>query len=170
MLRNSLFFYDLRFFIIRSPINLESKNDIGIFISFIKKSEIKERLILLPIFNSNLFLIKSIAVLPKNIINCPNRSNQIKFISWVLIPISTIAWVRNGNISIIILFTINPKAIWKKYFLYLKKYLNKKEDLDFTDIFFPHYLNRSSLLVPWPRPHLFHRYYLLNLTNGVEIL
>lgn len=83
----------------RSPINFVSKNFIGSFISFMKKSDISEILILVEICKRIFERMKSIAVRLKSIIICANSTNHTNPMSFPPIPVSTIACVRKGNTS-----------------------------------------------------------------------
>ena len=95
-----------------------SKKDIGSFNSLMKKSLTKEMLIRKDICNNSHLRIKSIAVRLMVSINCPNSISQTKPMSWFLIPISTMDWVRNGKTSCKRLPTIKPKMICPKYLRY----------------------------------------------------
>ena len=63
------------------------------------------------ICNNSQRRMKSVAVLPITIISSPSSISSMKFISLFLIPISTIDWVRKGNISCRIQPILNPNAI-----------------------------------------------------------
>ena len=102
----------------KSPITLLSKNDMGNFSNFIKKSLISDILTLIDIWSNSHLRIKSVAVRPQTIISSPKRINQIKLISLRLMPISTIDWVMNGMMSCNIQPNIRPAIIWSKCFLY----------------------------------------------------
>ena len=83
----------------RSPISLVSKNDIGSFNNFIKKSLTSEIFMRIEICSKSQRRIKSVAVRPITIISSPSSTSQINPISLCLMPISTIHCVRNGIIS-----------------------------------------------------------------------
>ena len=102
----------------KSPMSCYSKNDIWILRSFIKKSLTRKRFSLTDICSNNHLLIKSIEVLPTTIINSPNNMRNIKFMSCLCMPISTMDCVKNGNIISNIHPTNNPIAIIARYFLY----------------------------------------------------
>ena len=79
--------------------------------NFIKKSLTREMFIRIEICSNNLRRIKPIVVRHIVSINCPNSINHIKPIFLFLMPISTMAWVRNGNINCNKQPTSNPKII-----------------------------------------------------------
>lgn len=98
----------------RSPINFVSKNLIGNFINLIKKSERSEILIRVEICKSIFERMKSIAMRLKSNTISAIRISQTKLISLPPIPISTIAWVRNGKINCSREPRINPSISCKK--------------------------------------------------------
>ena len=98
----------------RSPIIFVSKNDIGNLSNLMKKSLTSEMFIRIEICNSNQRRIKSIAVRLKVSISCPRSINQIKPMSWFLMPTSTIDWVRKGRMSCSRLPTSRPRTICPK--------------------------------------------------------
>ena len=103
-----------------------SKKDIGNFKSLMKKSLTKEILMRREICSNSHLRIKSIAVRLMVNINSPNKISQTKPMSWFLMPISTIDWVRNGKISCKRLPTTNPKMICPKYLRYFFTYPKRK--------------------------------------------
>lgn len=94
----------------RSPVSLVSKNFMGNFISLIKKSEMSEMLMRVLMCNRIFRRIKSMAVRLKSNIICAIRISQIKPISFPWMPVSTIAWVRNGEMSCSVLPMNNPNT------------------------------------------------------------
>lgn len=82
-----------------SPIILVSKNPIGNFINFIRKSDIREMLILALMCNKIQLRIKPTDIWLKNNINWAINTNVIKLKLFVPIPTSTTACVKNGNIN-----------------------------------------------------------------------
>ena len=78
---------------------LYQKKDMGNFNNLIKKSLTNEMFTRIDICKSSHLRTKSIEARPTTIISSPNKTNQIKFISLCLMPISTIDCVKNGIIS-----------------------------------------------------------------------
>ncbi len=91
-----------------SPVILTSKNDIGRFISLMKKSEISEIFILAERWRSIQLLMSSSPVFPTNKNNWAKRIKYTKWIFWFCIPISTMLCVRKGKISCSILLAKSP--------------------------------------------------------------
>ena len=101
---------------IRSPISFVSKNDIGSFKSFMKKSLRSEMLMRMDMWSSSHRRMKSVAVRPMTIISSPSRMSHMRFMLLSRMPRSTIACVRNGNISCMTHPANSPSIISAKYF------------------------------------------------------
>jgi hypothetical protein len=82
-----------------SPVCFVSKKFNGKRISLIQKSDRMLKLICVLTKSNILLRMNSTIVLAKNKTNCAIKINCIKFKLWVLIPVSTILCVRNGNIN-----------------------------------------------------------------------
>lgn len=125
---NFVFYYDL-LSLHEIPYEFGFKNDIGSLRSFIKKSLTRKRFSLTDICSNNHLLIKSIEVLPTTIINSPNNMRNIKFMSCLCMPISTMDCVKNGNIISNIHPTNNPIAIIARYF-YIVEYIQSQPPMN----------------------------------------
>ena len=73
----------------RSPISLVSKNAMGSFSNFAKKSLTSEMFIFMDTLNRILLRINPAAARPSTIINSPNRMSHTSPMSLFLIPLST---------------------------------------------------------------------------------
>lgn len=117
----------------KSPINFVSKNDIGSFKSFMKKSLTSDMLILIEMCSNSQRRMKSVAVRPVTIISSPSRIIHIKPMSLCLMPRSTMPCVRNGMMSCNTQPSRRPRNIWKKYLRYSITYPQR----NLNDLFSP---------------------------------
>ena len=83
----------------KSPNSLDSKKDIGNFISLIKKSLTRLMLIRMDMCSNSHLRMKSVAVRPATIIISPTSISHISPMSCRLIPLSTMNCVRKGIAS-----------------------------------------------------------------------
>ena len=100
-----------------SPMSFTSKNDMGSFISFMRKSEISDMLILLVICKLIQLRNRPLAVWLRLRISWATRTITTKDILLLPIPVSTSDWVRNGKMRLIMLAVTIPRISWRIYLL-----------------------------------------------------
>ena len=98
----------------RSPVSFVSKNDMGSFRSFMKKSLTSDMFIRMEMCKSSHRRMKSVAVRPMTIMSSPRSTSQMNPMSRWCMPMSTIDCVRKGNMSWRRHPRRSPMKIWRK--------------------------------------------------------